>query len=114
MMWEQWLQWQEDAGLDAIIEKLVLQRRDELITIYCLEWQVARQHLALAETRAALNKVKAKYHLIDAELAKIDGRFSIVEMVKEELKSETKIKNILKKMSKAERTALIDELRSIK
>jgi len=113
-MWDLWLQWQEDAALDSEIERLIMQRKSELITIYCLEWQVARQHLTLAETRAMLNKVKVKYHSIDAELAKIDGRFSIVEMVKSEMKRDSQVKNLLKGMSKSERTALIDELRSIK
>jgi hypothetical protein len=85
-----------------------------MITVHCLQWQVDRQLLNLAQTQAALHKVKEKYYELDAELAEIDGRFSIVQMVKEEVKKTSAIKKQLKKMSKAERSKLIDELMQMK
>jgi chromosome segregation ATPase len=99
-MFKIWKQWQEDAALDSQIEKLLVLRRDEMITIHCLQWQVDRQRLELAKTQAALCKVKEKYHILDQELAEIDGRFSIVEMVKEEIKKTSSIKKQLKMQMK--------------
>ncbi len=113
-MFKIWKQWQEDAGLDSKIEKLLRMRKDEFITVLCLKWQVDRQHLQLAETNAALNKVIIKCHEIDGELAKIDGRFSIVKMAEAEFKTDQTVKKLLKKMSKEERSSLIDELLKIK
>ncbi len=113
-MFEIWKQWQEDAGLDSKIEKLLRMRKDEFITTLCLQWQVDRQYLELSKTRAALNKVVIKCHEIDGQLAKIDGRFSIVKMAEAEFKTDQSVKKLLKKMSKDERSSLIDELLKMK
>jgi hypothetical protein len=72
-----------------------------MISIHCLQWQVDRQQLELAQTQAALHKVKEKYYKLDQKLAEIDGRFSIVQMVKEEVKKTSAIKKQLKRPSRS-------------
>ena len=112
-MFFKWKQWQEDAALDSQIEKLLLQRKDKFITVLCLKWQVDRQYLLLAEARAALNGALIEHHQVDGELAQIDGRYSIVEAAEAEFKTDTQVKRMLKKLSKEERSKLIDELLEI-
>jgi hypothetical protein len=113
-MWHFWKQWQEDAALDSEILKLIKQRKEELITLYCLQWQADRQHLELATTKAYIEKVKARHHALDCELAKIDGRLSVVKLAEKELKGESQVKKILKKMSKADREKFISDLEAMK
>jgi hypothetical protein len=111
MMYDTWLQWQEDAGLDSWISLMIKKRKDALMEVVYLQYHHSKQLSELAQTAAHLQRAVEYHSQLDCQLAECDGRLQVIAP-KERKKKSTKLNSLIDNLSKEERIALIEQLRT--
>lgn len=110
-MYHTWIEWQEEAGLDSWISKMVKRRKNALMEIVYLKYYHSKQLNQLAQTAAHLQRAVEYHSQLDCELAEHDGRLQIIKP-KERKKTSKKLNSLIDNLSKEERMALIEQLRT--